>query len=123
MSLIGIIDDDEDVPQALATLVRSLGYRARCFASGAAFLALAEPDLFSCVISDIHMPALSGLQLVPMIHARVRDLPVILMTGLMEPGLRERVADCGAIGLIVKPFTLEDLVQALRRAAITPNGD
>ncbi|MGZ9719490.1 response regulator [Rhizobium miluonense] len=114
--LIGIIDDDRDIPAALGSLVRSIGYRAECFYSGEQILARSDLSLFSCIISDIHMPGLSGIELVQLLHGVVPELPVILMTGRIEQALTQQAAACGAISLIMKPFTTEDIVQKLSLA-------
>ncbi|WP_028747607.1 response regulator transcription factor [Rhizobium mesoamericanum] len=113
--LIGIVDDDPDIPAALASLFRSLGYRAECFSSAEEILATISLKKFACVISDIHMPSMSGLELVPELHRRERDLPVILMTGRLETGLREKALSCGATAFVVKPFSFEELVETIKR--------
>ncbi len=113
--LIGIVDDDPDIPAALGSLFRSLGYKAECFSSAEEILAAINLKKFACVISDIHMPSMSGLELVPELHRRKRDLPVILMTGRLEAGLREKALSCGATAFVVKPFSFEELVETIKR--------
>ncbi|MFK0332836.1 response regulator transcription factor [Rhizobium sp. NPDC090275] len=88
--LIGIVDDDPDIPVALASLIRSLGYNATCFSSAEALLSSKDVERFRCVISDINMPNISGLDLVPLLKKLRPDLPIILMTGGFEQGLAEK---------------------------------
>lgn len=114
--LIGIVDDDAEIPAALSSLVRSLGYRVECFTSAEQFLGCADLSGFSCVISDIHMPTMNGLELARRLHELAKGLPVILMTGRSDPGLEERAYECGAASFVTKPFTFEDLTQNLCKA-------
>ncbi len=114
--LIGIVDDDADIPAALSSLVRSLGYRAECFTSAEQLLGRADLSSFSCVISDVHMPTMDGLELTRRLRERAEGLPVILMTGRSEPGLEERAYESGAMSFVSKPFTFEDLSQNLHKA-------
>jgi len=114
--LIGIVDDDPDIPAALGSLVRSLGYMAECFSSAEDLLATKRLAKFACVISDIHMPNMSGLELVSELHRRTNNIPVILMTGRFEQGLREKALACGASAFVTKPFGLDDLFDTIKRA-------
>ncbi|MBX4871061.1 response regulator [Rhizobium bangladeshense] len=114
--LIGIVDDDPDIPAALASLIRSLGYGAVCFSSAEALLSSKDVDRFRCVISDVHMPTLSGLDLIALLKKRRPDLPVILMTGRFEQGLADRAALAGAAILVTKPFGLKDLMETISRS-------
>jgi FixJ family two-component response regulator len=114
--LIGIVDDDEDLPAALSSLVRSLGYAAECFSSAGEFLARKDLNAFSCVISDIHMPAMDGLELAKKLAEVAAGLPVILMTGRNEEGLERKAYASGAICFMAKPFSFEDLSRSLDKA-------
>ncbi len=114
--LIGIVDDDPDIPAALSSLIRSLGYNTSCFRSPEDLLASSELNRFSCIVSDIHMPNLSGIELVSLLKALRPDLPVILMTGRLEQGLREKALQTGAVAFVTKPFGLQDLLETIRLA-------
>lgn len=116
--LIGIVDDDPDIPAALGSLARSLGYGAEGFSSAEALLSISHLDQFACIISDIHMPNMSGLELVKALHERREDLPVILMTGRLEQGLPEKAISSGAIAFVTKPFSLDELVGKIERAVL-----
>jgi FixJ family two-component response regulator len=118
-SLIGIVDDDADIPLAISSLVRSLGYSAECFASAQELLDRLNSTTFCCVISDIHMPAMDGMDLTRALGATAPGLPVILMTGRNEEGLKERAYAVGAASFVTKPFNFETLSEKLT-AALKP---
>lgn len=115
-SLIGIVDDDADVPVAISSLVRSLGYKAECFHSAEQLLQRSNLKDFYCIISDIHMPSMDGLELTNTLGDLERDLPVILMTGRMAPGLAQKAYASGAVSVVAKPFSVEDLSENLINA-------
>lgn len=106
---IGIVDDDHDVPIALSSLLRSIGYSTKCFASGPALLECDCLSEISCVISDIHMPGMSGLQLATRLRQIDPDLPIILMTGRNDPGLESAAYASGATLFVTKPFSADSI--------------
>ncbi|MFK0332844.1 response regulator [Rhizobium sp. NPDC090275] len=116
-SLIAIVDDDRDIPVAISSLVRSLGYSAECFHSAEQLLHHSNLKDFLCIISDIHMPSMDGIELTNALSDLERDLPVILMTGRMEPALAEKAYASGAISVVAKPFSAEDLSANLKKAS------
>lgn len=111
--LIGIVDDDPDLPTALSSLIRSMGYQAECFRSAVDFLNCDSLDAYACVISDIHMPVLTGLELTRRLKRLAPKLPVILMTGRAEPGLEEFALISGAVSFLTKPFSTNELMANL----------
>ena len=116
MPVIAIVDDDADIPVAVSSLVRSLGYAAECFTSAEQLLDQSDIGNLSCVISDIHMPQMNGLQLARILSGQAPTLPVILMTGRSEHGLEARAREHGAVCLVSKPFALNELDRQLRIA-------
>jgi len=114
--LIGIVDDDPDLPAALSSLIRSMGYQAKCFSSAVDFLNCDNIDAYACVISDIHMPVLTGLDLTRRLKSIAPRLPVILMTGRAESGLEELALSSGAMSFLAKPFSTNILVANLEKA-------
>lgn len=114
--LVGIVDDDPDIPAALSSLIRSFGYRAECFASGQELLQQQDLAQFTCIISDIHMPVLNGLELARRLKDLVPDLPVILMTGRSEFGLEDHAHASGAISCLAKPISADALLSSLDQA-------
>jgi FixJ family two-component response regulator len=113
--LISIVDDDDSMRDALVGLVRSLGHDARGFASAEDFLACDDLDRFSCAITDIQMPGMSGFELARQLDERHGTLPVIMITARSEPGVREKAMSSGAAFFLRKPFETETLVACLEK--------
>src|SRR5215469_12007003 len=96
--VISIVDDDVAVREMLVSLTRSLGYDALGFSSAEEFLACADFGRFSCAITDIHMPGMSGFELLKRLRQRNRSFPVIIITARTEPDLERKAISDGAIG-------------------------
>jgi FixJ family two-component response regulator len=114
--MIAIIDDDESVREATRGLVRSLGFNADAFASSEDFLQSDRINDTSCLITDVQMPGLSGVELQSLLVAQGRRTPIIFITAFPEERIRTRVLDAGAIGFLGKPFNEECLIDYLNRA-------
>jgi FixJ family two-component response regulator len=114
--LIAVIDDDEPFRTALVESLCSLGYRARGFASAEEFFAASGESSCDCVITDVHMPGMSGLDLLRLLLARDRRVPVIMTTARGDPGLEARAAASGAVCLLRKPFGADALIGYLEKA-------
>lgn len=114
--VISIIDDDESVREATKSLVRSLGYKAAVFASAEEYLQSNWLDDSSCLITDLHMPGMSGADLQDRLIADGRQIPMIFMTAYYEEKVRDRVIDAGAYGFLRKPFNDESLIECLDKA-------
>ncbi len=114
--LIAVIDDDEPFRTALVESLCSLGYRARGFASAEEFFAASGESSCDCVITDVHMPGMSGLDLQRLLMARDRRVPVIMITARGEPGLEAKAAASGAVCLLRKPFGADALIGCLEKA-------
>jgi FixJ family two-component response regulator len=114
--IVSIIDDDPSVRLATDGLVRSLGYRAATFESAEDFL---QSDLVgdtSCVITDVQMPGLSGVELQSLLNARGVPLPIIFITAFPEECVRRSVLEAGAVGFLSKPFNEARLIEHLQTA-------
>jgi FixJ family two-component response regulator len=111
--VISIIDDDESMRTALVGLIRSLGYDVRGFASAEEFLRHGRVQSFSCIITDIQMPGMSGIELQQHLTACQYSLPVIMITARHEAGLEERALASGAACFLRKPFEAQTLVSCL----------
>ena len=114
--VISIIDDDPSVRKATDGLVRSLGYRSLTFASAEDFLESDHIDDTSCVITDVQMPGLSGVELQSVLIARGARLPMIFITAFPEDRIRRSVLEAGAIGFLSKPFEEAVLIEHLQAA-------
>jgi len=114
--VIAIIDDDESVREATKSLVRSLGYDAATFASAEDYLRSGGIWDSSCVITDLHMPGMSGADLQARLIANGHSTPVIFMTAYFDEKVRSRVLDAGAFGFLRKPFSDECLIECLDKA-------
>jgi FixJ family two-component response regulator len=117
--LIAIVDDDESVCRAMSRLVRSLGMETNEFASGREFVDRIEttpsfqPD---CVVLDVQMPGMNGLEVQERLASRGSRLPVIFITAYDEPGVRDRALAAGAVAFLHKPFNDELFITTLRQA-------
>jgi FixJ family two-component response regulator len=113
---ISIVDDDESVRAAMSSLVRSLGYQACEFASAEAFLA--SPDLqdTSCLIADIQMPGMNGLELQDALLARQQGVPIIFITAFPADRIRQRAEAAGAMGFFSKPVDSQMIIRCLDSA-------
>ena len=116
MPYVAIVDDEEPVRKALRRLLRAAGLQAESYASGQAFLdALAErsPD---CVVLDLHMPGMTGLQTLRRVQAAARQLPIVIITAHDEPSTREQCIAAGAAAYLRKPLDERLLLNAISAA-------
>jgi FixJ family two-component response regulator len=111
-----VVDDDLSVREALRGLIREVGYHCETFESAAAFLAAERPDVPSCLILDVHLPGLNGLDLPAELGRAGRALPIIFITGYgtIQQGVRAMKA--GAVEFLTKPFDERALLAAIEQA-------
>jgi FixJ family two-component response regulator len=114
--LIAVIDDDESLRIALVENLCSLGYGACGFASAEEFLTWEADASCNCVITDIRMPGMSGLDLARLLAERPRRVPVVMITARSDLGIDAHAAARGAICLLRKPFKTEALIDCLEKA-------
>ncbi|MBC9032889.1 response regulator [Sphingomonas sp. JC676] len=119
--LIAIVDDDDAVREALLDLLQVEGLSARTFASGTALLADAAANHFDCIITDLRMPEITGIELQQRLRARCLAMPMIFITASVDEAARERALRGGAAGWFTKPVADEELLDALW-AALGRNG-
>jgi FixJ family two-component response regulator len=119
-AIIAIVDDDESVRAAMSSLVRSLGYQACEFASAEDFLASPRQDT-ACLIADVQMPGMSGLELQDTLLAQDRCLPIIFITAFPADRIRKRAEAAGAMGFFSKPVDSQTIIRCLD-AALTRGG-
>jgi FixJ family two-component response regulator len=116
VAVISIVDDDESVREATKSLVRSLGYKAATFGSAEEFLGSTEMTTTACLISDVQMPGLSGVELQDRLIADGRCVPTIFVSAFPDEQVRRRVLGSGAIGYLNKPFEEEHLIACIDAA-------
>jgi FixJ family two-component response regulator len=115
-AVISIVDDDASFRRATARLVRSLGHAVAAFASAEEFLKSDRIGETACLISDVQMPGMSGLELQGRLLAQGVRLPVIFITAYPESNAREQALASGALGFLNKPFNEDNLIACLDQA-------
>jgi FixJ family two-component response regulator len=118
---IAIIDDDESIRTGLHFLVISLGYSACTFGSAADFLKSEQLHDASCVISDVRMPVMSGIQLQAHLRSTGYKIPFIFVTAIPEESVRRQAFDDGAIGFLSKPVDDQALIACLDKVMQRPS--
>jgi len=114
--MIAVVDDDEGVCRATKGLLRSLGHRVSTFAAAEAFLKSGQLHETSCLITDVQMPGMSGIDLQAHLKAEGHHIPVIVMTAFPDDRVRDRAMQNGAAGFLTKPLSQETLTGCLDRA-------
>jgi len=110
---ISIIDDDESMRRAVVALVRSAGYEAQGFASAEDFLASGTAQSSACIITDIQMPGMSGIELKRHLLASQCTVPVIMITARHDLDLEQKAVASGALCFLRKPFEADVLIRCL----------
>jgi two-component system, LuxR family, response regulator FixJ len=113
---VHLVDDDDAVRDAVGVLLRTRGLAVRDYASAEAFLAGAPAEARGCVLTDVQMPAMSGLDLLEQMADRRLSLPVIVMTGRADRRMAVEAVRQGALAFIEKPFHPDEILAAVRRA-------
>jgi FixJ family two-component response regulator len=120
-AIVFVVDDDASVRAALGSLLRSAAWHVKTFASGVEFLEQVWPQTPACLVLDVHLPGVSGLELQRMLDERGDRRPIIFMTGHGDIAMTVRAMKAGAIDFLPKPFReaafLEAVEQALQRDA------
>jgi FixJ family two-component response regulator len=115
-SIVYVVDDDFSVREAIKSLIRSVGLRVETFGTAQEFLKSARPDAPGCVVLDVRLPGLSGLDLQRELAANGINLPVIFITGHGDIPMSVRAMKAGALEFLTKPFRDQDLLDAIQQA-------
>ena len=115
-ALISIVDDDESMREALQSLLRSVGFRAKTFASAEQFLQSDQIENTACLILDVRMPGMSGLELQRRLMATQCRIPIVFVTAHGDEEARSRALQEGAVEFLLKPFSEEALLNAIQVA-------
>lgn len=114
--VISIIDDDVSVRIAISRLVRSLGYLPHAFVSADDFLKSQHINDTSCVIADVQMPGMTGIELQSFLRAQGSSVPIIFITAFPEESTRAQALKGGAVGFLSKPFDGTKLIECIDSA-------
>lgn len=116
LSVISVIDDDASVRVATNNLLRSHGYTVHTFASAEEFLRSAHLNDTSCVIADVQMPVMNGVELLTLMRTQGYGVPFIFITAFPDASVRARALKAGAICFLAKPFAAPTLIKCLGTA-------
>src|SRR5216684_9171462 len=114
--LVAIVDDDDSMRSALQGLLKAVGLAAQAFASAEEFLKSGQQRQTACLIADIRMPGMSGLELQAQLNAERRRIPIIFITAHGDANLRMQALRAGAVEFMAKPFNDEALLESVRAA-------
>ena len=114
--LLSVVDDDEMLRESLPDLLREFGFSARAFSSGQDFLSSDYVDETRCLILDVAMPGMSGLDLQGELKRRGQAIPIIFITGQKDEDVRKQAIEEGAVNFLYKPFSDSDLLNAVKAA-------
>src|SRR3979411_2840944 len=112
-SIVFVVDDEPSVCVTLGRLLRSVGLETRTYTSARAFLDCERPDVPGCLVLDVRLPGLSGLDLQEKLAAAKINLPVIFITGYGDIPMSVRAMKAGAVEILTKPFRDQDLLDAV----------
>jgi FixJ family two-component response regulator len=117
--LVSVVDDDESVRESLPDLLNEFGYTVRTFSSAVEFLASDALDQTKCLLLDIAMPVMTGIELQAELRCRDKRIPIIFISATRDEAVRARVVESGATACLTKPFSDTALLEALR-SVLTP---
>lgn len=120
--LIAIVDDDASVRDALTGLLHAVGWRAEAFASAEAFLQSGHVYTTACLLLDVRLPGLSGLELQRQLRASQARLPLIFLTAHGTAAMRAQTLQAGAVAFFTKPFSDTALLEAIHTALAPDHG-
>lgn len=115
-SLVSVVDDDESVRESLPDLLREFGFAARAFSSAEEFLSSDCVELTRCLILDVAMPGMSGLDLQRDLRLRGQRIPIVFITAQKDEAVRAQALEQGAVSFLLKPFSDTGLLEAMNAA-------
>jgi len=122
ITTISIVDDDESVREAIESLMKSVGYIAKVFPSAGDFLSSGHLDDTGCLILDVQMPGMSGLELQDRLVASKSQVPIIFISAHCDADARARALKAGAVGFLQKPFSEDALLNAIKLSLMIDTG-
>jgi len=115
-SMVFVVDDDAEVRKAIASLIRSVGLQVQLFGSAQDFLRAKQPEVPGCLILDIRLPGISGLDFQRKLAEANNPIPIIFITGHGDIPMSVRAMKAGAVEFLTKPFRDQDLLDAIQHA-------
>jgi two-component system, LuxR family, response regulator FixJ len=113
--VIAIIDDDEPLREALRSVMKAAGFSARTFASAEEFLVRVDSNDTACLVLDVRLPGMSGIELQKQLSEKHRQLPIIFVSGHSDVALRDSMMRAGAAAFFCKPVRSDVLLNEIRR--------
>lgn len=113
--VVFVVDDDHGVCQSLRWLLESVKLKVECFTDPSSFLATYNPNLCGCIVADVRMPVMSGMEMLEQLNARQNRLPVIMITGYGDIPMAVRAIKTGAVEYIVKPFNEQYFLSTVQK--------
>jgi FixJ family two-component response regulator len=114
--IVMIVDDDESVRRAARRLIKSFGFAVETFASAEDFLTSGRLPQTACLVLDVHMPGLNGLELQSRLISEGHQVPIVFITAFNDDNARDQALKAGAVGYLVKPFEEADLLNGINLA-------
>ena len=121
-SIVMIVDDDNSIRRAVRRLMKSFGFAVETFASAEEFLGSDRLEKTSCLILDVHMPGINGLELQERLVASNSEIPIIFITAFTDERARLQALKAGAVGYLAKPFADDELLNCIHTALKLPVG-
>jgi FixJ family two-component response regulator len=122
-AVVFVVDDDASVRKSLSRLISAAGYKVQAFASSREFLAREPTAGPSCLVLDVRMPGITGLELQQTLARAVHEIPIIFITGHGDISMSVGAMKAGAVDFLPKPFAAKDLLEAIRRAVAKDTRD
>jgi len=122
-SIVMIVDDDNSIRRAVRRLMKSFGFAVETFASAEEFLGSDRLEKTSCLILDVHMPGMNGLELQERLVASNSEIPIIFITAFTDERARLQALKAGAVGYLAKPFADDELLNCIHTALKLPVGN
>ena len=121
--VLSLVDDDASVRKATGRLIKSFGFAVEVFASGEEFLCFGSLHITSCLVLDVQMPGMNGLQLQSHLAAAGYRIPIVFITAYADEEIRDQALEAGAVAFLTKPFGEEALLRGIRSALKLTEGD
>lgn len=113
---MSVVDDDQSVQESLPVLLKAFGYSVRIFSSALEFLSSDALENTKCLVLDIAMPGMTGIELQAELKRRDQRIPIVFVTAIRDDAIRARVVELGAVACLAKPYSDTALLEAMRSA-------